>query len=92
MTARDQSRGQKAVEELQHDKQLLSAKALQKDGGLAEIRYAALDIADKKSVENFAAFLKREHGQIDMLVNNAGVAIDGFGKALQLDLASGATK
>lgn len=79
LTARDQSRGQKAVEDLQSDKQLLSAKALQHDGGLTDIKYAALDIADKKSIEDFAAFLKKEHGQIDFLINNAGVAIDGFG-------------
>lgn len=77
--ARDQSRGQKAVDDLKSDKQLLSAKALQQDGGLTEIKYASLDIGDKKSIQEFADFLKKEHGQIDILVNNAGVAIDGFG-------------
>lgn len=81
LTARDQSRGQKAVEDLKSDKQLKSAKALQEDGGLTDIKYAALDIANKKSIEDFAAFLKKEHGQIDFLINNAGVAIDGFGKS-----------
>lgn len=79
LTARDAGRGQKAVEELQSDKQLKSAKALRQDGGLTDIKYASLDIADKKSIEEFAAFLKKEHGEIDILVNNAGVAIDGFG-------------
>lgn len=58
-----------------------SSKALLQDGGLTDIKYAALDISDKKSIENFAAFLKKEHGQIDFLVNNAGVAIDGFGRS-----------
>jgi carbonyl reductase 1 len=80
LTARDKSRGQQAVEELQADKQLVSAKALVKDGGLTEIKYASLEISDSKSIEQFADFLKREHGQIDILVNNAGVAIDGFGE------------
>ncbi|KAK9900896.1 carbonyl reductase [Cystobasidium minutum MCA 4210] len=76
--ARDKSRGEQAVEELQADKQLKTAKALVQDGGLTDIKYASLDIADKKSIDDFAAFLKKEHGQIDMLINNAGVAIDGF--------------
>lgn len=80
LTARDKSRGEKALEELQSDKQLLSAKALAKDGGLTSIKYAALDISDKKSIEEFAALLKKEHGQIDIIVNNAGVAMDGFSK------------
>lgn len=79
LTARDQSRGQKAVEDLKSDKQLQSAKALQQDGGLTVVKYAALDIADETSIEDFAKFLKKEHGQIDILINNAGVAIDGFG-------------
>jgi carbonyl reductase 1 len=86
LTARDKSRGEQAVEELQADKQLLSAKALLKDGGLTDIRYTSLDVSDSKSINHFAAFLEKEHGQIDILVNNAGIAVDGFGGSLAIKL------
>ncbi|CAM6005343.1 unnamed protein product [Sphagnum balticum] len=33
-----------------------------------------LDISDAKSCANLAQFLKKEHGGIDVLVNNAGIA------------------
>jgi carbonyl reductase 1 len=80
LTARDKGRGEDAVKSLQEDSQLEKAKALKQHGGLSEVKYHQLDITDRKSVETFAAYLKKEHGDgIDIVVNNAGIAMDGFG-------------
>lgn len=82
LTARDKSRGEEAVKSLQNDTQLKKAKALVSDGGLSEIRYYGLDISKPKSITDFATFLKDEHPEgIDMVINNAGIAMDGFGMA-----------
>ena len=81
LTARDQSRGEEAVKSLQSDSQLKRAKALSEDGGLTTIRYHQMDISDNNSIDDFAAFLKKEHPDgIDFAVNNAGIAMDGFGE------------
>ena len=40
----------------------------------AKLRFHKLDIVCKKSCEEMAAFLKKEHGGLDVLVNNAGIA------------------
>lgn len=82
LTARDKSRGEEAVKSLQDDTQLKKAKALVSDGGLSEVRYHGLDISKPKSITDFASFLKEEHPDgVDMVVNNAGIAMDGFGMA-----------
>ncbi|KAL8687091.1 MAG: hypothetical protein Q9218_006641, partial [Villophora microphyllina] len=79
LTARDQGRGEEAVKSLERDAQLKKAKALASDGGLASIKYHPLDISQQKSITDFAAYLKEEHPEgIDMIVNNAGIAMDGF--------------
>jgi carbonyl reductase 1 len=63
---------------------LKAAKALKSDGGISEIKYHALDIADSKSIQTFVHHLKQSHGEgIDFVINNAGIALDGFGKAQQ---------
>jgi carbonyl reductase 1 len=81
LAARDGGRGDAAVQRLQHDPQLLRAKALAHDGGLTHLQYRQLDISDRGSIDSFCAFLTKEHPEgIDVLVNNAGVALDGFGK------------
>jgi carbonyl reductase 1 len=81
LTARDKGRGDAAVRELHEDQQLKTAKALTADGGLSEIKYAALDITSKQSIEAFAEHLKQTHGDgIDFVINNAGIAMDGFGE------------
>jgi carbonyl reductase 1 len=61
LTARDRSRGADAVERLRRDPALLAARALTPTGGLSEIEFAQLDIADQKSIDGFAEFLKKEH-------------------------------
>jgi len=79
LTARNEERGKAALEIIKEDPQLKKAKALQKDGGLADVEYLALDIDSKQSIDDFAAALKKRHPDgIDFLINNAGVALQGF--------------
>jgi carbonyl reductase 1 len=61
LTARDQGKGEKALQELQEDPSLKKAKALKVDGGLAQIKFHVLDISETKSIQDFASFLKAEH-------------------------------
>ncbi|CBX93171.1 similar to carbonyl reductase [Plenodomus lingam JN3] len=80
LTARDQGRGEAAVQSLENDAQLKQAKALKADGGLSEIKYHQLDITDSNSIRSFAAELKAAHEDgIDFVINNAGIALNGFG-------------
>lgn len=80
LTARDRTRGEEAVKTLQNNDQLKKARALNQDGGLATIKYHGLDISKEKSILDFASFLEKEHPDgIDMVVNNAGIAMEGFG-------------
>jgi NAD(P)-dependent dehydrogenase (short-subunit alcohol dehydrogenase family) len=62
MGARDRARGESAAAELRN--QNLS------------VEFAALDVTSQISVEHAAAELERRHGRLDVLVNNAGVALD----------------
>lgn len=81
LTARDRGRGEAALQQLQTDGQLKGAKGLSQDGGPTELKYRQLDISDSKSIGSFCEFLRKEHpGGIDVLVNNAGIALDGFGR------------
>jgi len=46
------------------------------------VKYTQLDVSDEASRKKFEEFLKKEHPDgIDMLVNNAGVALNGFGES-----------
>lgn len=81
LTAGDQSRGEEAVKLLHKDSQLKRADALSDDGGLTTIQYHELDISSKQSIDEFASFLKEEHPDgIDFAINNAGIAMNGFGE------------
>ena len=40
----------------------------------SEIRFHQLDIEDEASAKRFAEYLKKTHGEIDVLINNAGFA------------------
>src|SRR6202034_290112 len=89
LTARDRHRGEAALQQLQTDTQLKSAKALAQDGGPTAVKYHQLDISDSKSIDSFCEFLRKEHPEgIDVLVNNAGVALDGFGRFSPLSSSS----
>lgn len=63
LTARDEKKG------------LAAAKALAKEGG--EVRFHPLDVTDAAQVEALAAWVERELGGADVLVNNAGILLDG---------------
>lgn len=46
---------------------------------MAEIRFHELDIADTRSIKDFAEYLKRSYEEgIDFAINNAGIAMQGF--------------
>ncbi|KAJ6286286.1 hypothetical protein J3E71DRAFT_374815 [Bipolaris maydis] len=79
LTARDQSRGEAAVKNLEQDAQLKQAKALKADGGLSEIKFHLLDITSSDSIKTLADHLKQAHSEgIDFVINNAGIALDGY--------------
>jgi carbonyl reductase 1 len=73
LTARDQGRGEKALQELHEDPALKNAKALKADGGLAWIKFHTLDISETKSIQDFASFLKTEHPEGIDFGNGLGV-------------------
>jgi 3-oxoacyl-[acyl-carrier protein] reductase len=52
------------------------AEAIAAKGGKAEI--ASFDVADTKATEEAIAQLAKKHGRLDILVANAGIAIDGL--------------
>jgi len=62
LASRDEAKGRAAAQRL-------------RDEGL-EVDSARLDVADDASVRQFAAFVRKEYGRIDVLVNNAGIMID----------------
>lgn len=79
LTARDQGRGQQALSDIHSDPALKSAKALKQDGGLSEVAFHELDISQTNSIRAFSEHLRKQHpGGIDMVINNAGVAMQGF--------------
>jgi len=65
LTARSPSLGEEALKKVNNE---LGSKKQ------SEIRYHQLDITDETSCKNFAAYLKKEHGGLDVLINNAGFA------------------
>lgn len=80
LTARDQERGQQAMELLQGE-------------GVRGVVCHQLDITDQTSVETLAKHIRGEHGGLDVLVNNAGVAFKNnsevsFGEQAEVTLAT----
>jgi NAD(P)-dependent dehydrogenase (short-subunit alcohol dehydrogenase family) len=68
LTARDPSRGQKAVSSLQRE-------------GLNVI-FHALDVTAPQQIRKLAVYMKRSHGRCDVLVNNAGILADKRGASV----------
>jgi carbonyl reductase 1 len=66
---------------LESDAVLKKAKVLAQDGGDSTIKFQELDISKEASIKSFGEYLKGEHPEgIDVVVNNAGIALNGFGK------------
>ena len=53
-----------------------AAGALAREGLKAQ--FLPLDVADEASIASHAAQIEREGARVDVLVNNAGIALDGF--------------
>lgn len=70
--ARDAERGTAAADEL--------------TAGGAEARFIAVDVTDPESLTAAAAQVERDFGRLDVLVNNAGIALEGPTGGLTLDL------
>jgi NAD(P)-dependent dehydrogenase (short-subunit alcohol dehydrogenase family) len=70
--ARDESRGEAAAEKLKAEG--------------ANARFVRLDVTDRETVLHAAAWIEKEFGRLDILINNAGVAEWGF-KPSEVDLA-----
>ncbi|MET4677045.1 MULTISPECIES: SDR family oxidoreductase [unclassified Luteibacter] len=71
--ARDASRGNEAV------------KTLQAEG--IDVRYIAVDLTDPASLTAAAADIEANEGHLDVLVNNAGISLQGDGLPGAADLA-----
>lgn len=64
LTSRDEAKGQRAADQLRAQ-------------GLAVV-YRPLEVTDRESVASLTETLRRDFGRIEVLVNNAGIALDGF--------------
>lgn len=62
LTSREAAKGKAAGEKLQAE-------------GL-DVSYYSLDVTDADSVQRLAQFIKSKYGQLDILINNAGVLLD----------------
>jgi NAD(P)-dependent dehydrogenase (short-subunit alcohol dehydrogenase family) len=71
------------MRDLSRNSRLLQAAA---DAGVADrLDLRRLDITEFASLPGSVAEIVRDHGRIDVLVNNAGYALGGFAEDIQLD-------
>ncbi len=63
-----------------------AAQALSSELGTSSVRCCAkqADVGEKDEVERLIAETVREFGRIDLLINNAGVGVDGEFKDMSL--------
>ena len=59
---------------------LAETQALAQADG-ARVTTAALDVADRQAVFDWAAQCRAEHGKVNLVFNNAGVALTSFAEA-----------
>src|SRR5215469_7344459 len=60
-------------------------EAAQKAGVREKLDLRQLDVTDFDSIPGVIAGVVRDHSRIDVLVNNAGFSVAGFGEDLNLD-------
>lgn len=72
MTARDKEKGQEAFKQLKLE-------------GL-DVHFHSLDVTNESSIQELALYLKEQFGSIDILINNAGISIDGNKNVLEASL------
>jgi len=51
-----------------------------------DVRVRQLDVTDEKGIQNLARDVEEEFGRLDVLVNNAGVSMDGGQRGVDADL------
>lgn len=74
LTARDAIKGKKAADKLRKAN--------------LDVVFHQLDVTDEKSILVLAKYLKKKFGKIDVLVNNAGVSLDGRKTVLNVDMGT----
>jgi NAD(P)-dependent dehydrogenase (short-subunit alcohol dehydrogenase family) len=72
LTSRDEAQGEVAQQKLMGE-------------GL-EVAYHPLDVTQSEGVERLAEWIQQKFGRLDVLVNNAGIAIDGGTGPLNVDI------
>ncbi|MDC1105208.1 SDR family oxidoreductase [Prolixibacteraceae bacterium] len=71
LTSRKEEDGRKAIAKLQK---------------YGEVFYHPLDVSNPQSVENIRTYVERTFGQLDILINNAGINYDTWQSASDADL------
>jgi NAD(P)-dependent dehydrogenase (short-subunit alcohol dehydrogenase family) len=56
------------------------------EGMEGDVRVQQLDVTDEKDIQNLACDVEEEFGRLDVLVNNAGVSMDGGQRGVDADL------
>ncbi|WP_413303918.1 SDR family oxidoreductase [Bacillus sp. 1P10SD] len=72
MTARNEEKGRAAYKQLKQE-------------GL-DVHFYALDVTNEESIQKLALDIKERFGSLDILINNAGIYIDGKNSILDIDL------
>jgi len=77
LTSRNELNGKRAVDELKQE------TGVKMPG---ELVYHPLDVTDSKSIQRLRGFVVSEYAAADVLVNNAAVLLDQYGRILQTPL------
>ncbi|CAG8650860.1 6428_t:CDS:2 [Paraglomus brasilianum] len=75
LSARNKSLGETSLTELQ--KELKPQKILSDDGGNVDLKFMRIDLTDEQTMENAKEDLLKNHGGLDILINNAAMAFKG---------------
>ncbi|CAG8541886.1 7615_t:CDS:2 [Ambispora gerdemannii] len=75
LSARNESLGKTSLEQIKQE--FVGRKLLQNDGGNIDIKFLKIDLTSKESINEAAEVVDREHGGLDILINNAAMAFKG---------------